>query len=151
MLVSKHTKAASTIHWTINRIEGEIDNDAIAEARAMQEMFDTMSFVKATLKEMCGKRVSSLKCIALSNNQELLSSIRCIELNEEVREEHPDILELANNLERKKAVQELRYVCPAFNVAEALTRTMKTKGMLQQLVQEGRYDPRKQRWIQVKG
>ena len=140
MLVNKHTKATSTIHWTSNRIEGEIDNDVIAEARAMQEMFDTMSFVKATLKEMCGKRVSNLKCIALSNSRELLSSIRRIELNEEVREEHPDILKLANNLKQEKAIQELRYVCPSFNVAEALTSTMKIEGMLQQLVQEDRYN-----------
>ena len=140
MLVNKHTKTASTIHWTSNKIEGEIDSDVTAEAIAMQEMFDTIFFVKATLKEMCGKRVSNLQCIALSNNRELLSSIRRIKLNEEVRGEHLDILELKNNLEQEKVVQELRYVCPSFNVAEALTRTTKTEGTLQQLVQEGRYD-----------
>ena len=106
----------------------------------MQEMFDTIFFVKATLKEMCGKRVSNLQCMALSNNRELLSSIRHIKLNEEVRGRYLDILDLKKSLEQEKVVQELRYVCPSFNVAEALTSTMKTEGMLQQLVQEGRYN-----------
>ena len=37
-------------------------------------------------------------------------------------------------------VQEVRYVCPSLNIAEVLTKTTKMKGMLQHLVQTGRYD-----------
>ena len=89
---------------------------------------------------MCGKRVSNLQCEVFSNNQELLSNIRHIKSNAEAREVHSDILELKRSIEQEKVVQEVRYVCPSLNIAEVLTKTTKMKGMLQQLVQTGRYD-----------
>ena len=75
MLINKHTKAASTIHWTSNRIERKIHSSAAAEAIAMQEMFDSLLFTRRVLAELCGKRVSNLQCVVFSSNQELLSEI----------------------------------------------------------------------------
>ena len=140
ILINKYTKAASTIHWTSNKIEREIHSSAAAETIAMRGMFDTIFFVKGVLEEMCGRRVSNLQCVAFSNNQELLSNIRHIKSNAEAREGHSDILELRRSIEQEKVVQEVRYVCPSLNIAEVLTKTTKMKGMLQHLVQTGRYD-----------
>ena len=122
MLINKYTKAASTIHWTSNKIEREIHSSAAAETIAMRGMFDTVFFVKEVLEEMCGKRVKNLQCVVFTNNQELLSNIRHIKSNAEVYEVHADILELKRSIEQEKVVQEVRYVCPSLNIAEVLTK-----------------------------
>ena len=52
MLINKYTKAASTIHWTSNKIEKEVHSSAAAETIAMQGMFDTVFFVRKVLEEI---------------------------------------------------------------------------------------------------
>ena len=69
MLINKHTKAASTIYWTSNKIERKIKSKMEAEAIAMQKMFDVLLFTKRVLTELCGKGVSYLQCVAFSSNQ----------------------------------------------------------------------------------
>ena len=63
MLINKHTKAASTIYWTSNKIERKIKSKMEAEAIAMQKMFDMLLFTKRVLTELCGKGVSYLQCV----------------------------------------------------------------------------------------
>ena len=69
MLINKHTKAASTIYWTSNKIERKIKSKMEAEAIAMQKMFDMLLFTKRVLTELYGKGVSYLQCVAFSSNQ----------------------------------------------------------------------------------
>ena len=49
----------------------------------MRGMFDTVFFVRKVLEEMCGKRVKNLQCVALTDNQGLLSNIYNIKSNAE--------------------------------------------------------------------
>ena len=127
VLVNKHTKAASTIHWASNKIEKKVYNTTTAETMALQGLMDTIFFVKEVLEEICGNRMKNLQCMMLTSNHNLLANIRNIK-----SQIHPNIRDIA-----EKMVQEVRYVRPSLNIAEGLTRTIKTKEALQRLIQTG--------------
>ena len=140
MLINKSTRAASTIHWESKRIERVVHSSAAAETIAMQTMFDTILFVRKVLEQMCGQRVKSMQCVALTDNQGLFSNIHHLKSNVEDYRLQADILELRKSIEQEKIVQEVRYVQSSRNIADALTKTTKTGEMLLQLVQTGQYD-----------
>ena len=140
MLINKNTRAASTIHWASKRIERVVHSSAAAETIAMQKMFDTIFFDRKVLEEMCGQRVKSMQCVALTDNQGLFSNIHHLKSNVEDYRLQSDILELRKSIEQEKTVQEVRYVHSSLNIADALTKTTKTGAMLLQLVQTGQYD-----------
>ena len=96
---------------------------------ALQGLFDTISFVREVLEEICGERMKNLQCVTLTSNQKLLANIRHIKSR--VHSNTRDIAE--------KMVQEVRYVHPVLNIAEGLTKTTKTQVTLQQLIQTGQY------------
>ena len=77
--------------------------------------------------------------MAFSSNQELLSDIH---RNVEDDRVNLDILELKRRIKHRKEVvlQEVKYVCPSLNIADALIKTTKMKEVLQLLLQTGRYD-----------
>ena len=140
MLINKRNRAASTIHWESKRIERVVHSSAAAETIALQIMFDTITFVRKVLEQMCGQRVKSMQCVALTDNQGLFSNIHHLKSNVEDYRLQADILELRKSIGQEKIVQEVRYVQSSRNIADALTKTTKTGEMLLQLVQTGQYD-----------
>ena len=89
---------------------------------------------------MCGQRVKDLRCVALTDNEGLFSNIHHLTANMEDFRLQSDILELRQSIEQEKTVQEVRYVHPSLNIADALTKATKTGIMLLQLVQTVQYD-----------
>ena len=107
MLINKNTRAASTIQWANKRIERVVHSSAAAETIAMQKMFDTIFFVRKVLEEMCGQRVKSMQCVALTDNQGLFSNIHHLKSNVEDYRLQSDILELRKSIEQEKTIQEV--------------------------------------------
>ena len=144
MLINKRNRAASTIHWESKKIERVVHSSAAAETIALQMMFNTITFVRKAVEQMCGQRAKGMQCVALTDNQGLFSNIHHLKSNvEDYRLRlQADILELRKNIEQEKIVQEVRDVKSASNIADALTKTTKSGEMLLQLVQTGRYDLR---------
>ena len=89
---------------------------------------------------MCGQRVKDLRCVALTDHEGLFSNIHHLTANMKDFRLQSDILELRQSIEQEKTVQEVRYVHPSLNIADALTKSTKTGIMLLQLVQTGQYD-----------
>ena len=58
VLVNRHTKAASTIHWTSNKIEKEVYGITTAKTMALQGLTNTIFFVKEVLNEICGEELA---------------------------------------------------------------------------------------------
>ena len=89
---------------------------------------------------MCGAEVRNLQCVALTDNQGLFSNIHYLKANSEDYRLHADLIELRQNIEQEKTVQEVRYVHSSLNLADCLTKTTKTGLMLLQVVRTGSYD-----------
>ena len=140
MIINRNTRATSTIHWASKKIERVVHNSTAAETIAMQKMFSTIFFIRKVLEEMCGQRVRNLRCVALTDHDKLFSNINQFPANIEDFRLQSDILELRQSIEQEKTVQEVRYVHPSLNIADALTKSTKAGIMLLQLVQTGRYD-----------
>ena len=114
-----------------------VHNNTAAEMIAMQKMFSTIFFIRKVLEEMCGQRVRNLRCVALTDHDKLFSNINQFPANIEDFRLQSDILELRQSILQEKTVQEVRYVHPSLNIADALTKSTKTGIMLLQLVQTG--------------
>ena len=140
MLINKNTLAASTLHWASKKIERIVHSSAAAETLSMQKMFSTLYFIRRIISDMCGARVENLKCVALTDNQGLFSNIHYLKANSEDFRLHADIIELRQNIEQEKTVQEVRYVHSSLNLADCLTKSTKTGVMLLQVVRTGLYD-----------
>ena len=78
-----------------------------AKTIAMQKMFSTIYLIRRILREMCGSRVKSLECVALTDNQGLFSIIH-LKLTSEDYRLHSDIIKLRQSIEQEKTVQEVR-------------------------------------------
>ena len=89
---------------------------------------------------MCGTRIKSLKCVALTDNQGLFSNIHHFKSTSEDYRLHSDIIEQRQSIEHEKTVQEVRYVHSSQNLADCLTKGTKSGHMLLQLVRTGQYN-----------
>ena len=140
MIQNKETLAAAVIHWSSKKISRVVHSSSAAETLAMQKMFSTIYLVRRILSEMCGNRVNSLQCVALTDNQDLFSNIHHLKCTSEDYRLHSDIIELRQSIEQEKTVQEVRYVHSSLNLADCLTKVTKSGYMLLQLVRTGWYD-----------
>ena len=140
MILNKETMAAAVIHWASKKIERVVHSSSAAETIAMQKMFSTIYLIRRTLTDMCGTRIKSLECVALTDNQGLFSNIHHLKSTSEDYRLHSDIIELRQSIEQEKTVQEVRYVHSSQNLADCLTKVTKSGHMLLQLVRTGQYD-----------
>ena len=140
MLLNKHTMATAVIHWASKKIERIVHSSAAAETISMQKLFSTIYLVRRVLNEMCGNRVQSLKCVALTDHQGLFSNLHHLKTTSEDYRLHSDILELRQSIEQEKTVQEVRYVHTSLNIADCLTKSTKSGFMLLDIVRTGQYD-----------
>ena len=140
MILNKETMATAVIHWASKKIERVVHSSSAAETIAMQKMFSTIYLIRRILTEMCGDRVKSLKCVALTDNQGLFSNIHHLKSTSEDYRLHSDIIELRQSIKQEKTVQEVRYVHSSQNLADCLTKVTKSGHMLLQLVRTGQYD-----------
>ena len=72
MLINKRNRAASTIHWESRKIERVVHSSAAAETIALQMMFDTITFVRKAVEQMCGQRAKGMQCVALTDCKSFL-------------------------------------------------------------------------------
>ena len=140
MLQNKTTQAASVLHWASKKITRVVHSSAAAETISMQKMFSTLYFIRRILSEMCGDRVKSLECVALTDNQVLFTNIMHLKTNPEDFRLHSDIIELRQSIEQEKTVQEVRYVHSSQNLSDCLTKTTKSGHMLLHVVRTGQYE-----------
>ena len=106
----------------------------------MQKMFSTIYLIRRILTEMCGTRVRSLQCVALTDNQGLFSTFHHLKSTSEDYRLHSDIIELRQSIEQEKTVQEVHYIHSSQNLVDCLTKVTKSSHMLLQLVSTGQYN-----------
>ena len=102
-------------------------------------MMSTVFFVQELLKQMCGRRVENLQCVAITDCQDLFSNIHHLKSNTEDYRLQADIINIRQNIE-EKTVQEVRYCHTSQNIADSLTKASKSGEMLLSVIRSGYYE-----------
>ena len=141
ILMNKATHAASVLHWSSKKIDRVVSSASAAETIAQMKMFSTLYFVRQLLRELCGRRVDKLECIAYTDNQILYSNVHHLKSNTEDYRMQSDILAIRQCIEDDKTAQELRYCHSEDNISDCLTKQTRSGVMLLNIVRTGLYDP----------